>query len=136
MFWTFSDYVTADEVNELQEWLAAQEDDVRPFLRNALFILERRRDWRGLRLVRFMEREHQGLVAIRLTMDATRSRPKRKYRPVGFIRAAGSLNEFIFLTGCLKRTNGVLIPDGAFDHALELKRQCEQLRGRTDEHEH
>ena len=135
MFWKISDYVTVDGVNEVQDWLSVQEADVRPFLKNALFILENRPNW-GLPLVRFMEREHEGLVAIRLTMEERRSRPKRKYRPVGFIRSAGLLNEFVFLTGCLKLEQGRLLPPGTFDHALDLKRDCEQLKGGTDEHQH
>jgi len=137
MFWKFGEYETANGVNELEEWLLLEDEkhpDVRPFLRNALLLLGGRRDWSKLPLVGFLEREHEGLIEVRLTIRKTRALPKRMYRPVGFIRHGEEWNEFVFLTGCQKFENGRLVPAEAFDHALDLKRQWENGHGRIIEH--
>jgi hypothetical protein len=137
MFWKFGDYVTPASGNETQTWLV-KHPDARAALRDMLMLLTTRRDWHSLngKQVRFMEEEHAGLVTIRLTLQGSLSRPKHKYRPVGFIRMAGSFQEFVFLTACEKFEHGRLVPRGTFDHALDLKKSCERLEGKVDEHCH
>jgi hypothetical protein len=131
-FWQFKDYVT-DEIpprSPMLDWYGTLPEEVQAGLDVLLKTLTETEDWDeakpSKRKYKELTREHQGLCELLLKVG------KRNFRPVGILQR--EIREFIFLGGAEKVGQGATDPEGAFDAALNLKRQFEEGRGVTREY--
>jgi hypothetical protein len=134
--WRFLDYRTDDEVprNLIQDWYGQQDLDVQAEFDATVTTLAATEDWRKAKAFKLLGREHSGLAEIRFTVRTKRrgKETKRRFRPVGIWREEAW--EFVFLVGCEKLMNGVLVPANAFDLALTHRTKLECGEGDTCEH--
>lgn len=134
--WAFRVYVTEEGRCLINEWYAAQDENVRAEFDVTIAILAQTDDWTEPEIAEFKlltgRHASPGLGEIRFYVDAVtpgaRRPRRRRFRPIGVLRP--EQREFVLILGCEKfRMNTV--PAGAFDEALRYKTEFDEGRGWT-----
>ena len=126
------DYRDEDKKNLISDWYKAQDPEVRAAFDvtvNSLSITRHIEQWEAAEQAKRLDGQHAGLCEVRFSLEKTKLRPLRRFRPVGFIsifpmehaRGQFSEGEFVFLLGC-EKSGRIYIPNNAFDIALDLQR--------------
>jgi len=121
------EYWTAEGICPMQQWYEAQEVPVRAKFDAVLLTLAGTPVWDDEPRDEFkvLTRIHVGLAEIRFKL--VDGRTTRRFRPLG-IWPPVVPNEFILLLGC-EKSGRMVIPNGAYEHALDYKSDFENCKG-------
>jgi hypothetical protein len=125
--WTFKQYLSDGQVCPILDWFGKLPSEVQAEFDLLIKNLANTEDWDeakpNKRKYKELKREHEGLCELFLNVG------ERSFRPLGILHR--DIREFVFLGGCEKTGQGLTDPEGAFDSALEFKRQYDEGRGVT-----
>jgi hypothetical protein len=147
-WWRVCSYRTDDGTEVLARWHDCLDYEVQTIVEFTLKNLEVTEDWFTPGDAIELDGAHAGLTEIRLERELDiptprgASKPKERYRLVGFIlaypyrRSTDDVlipGDFIILLGCQKWRDRTA-PPKAFDWALQLKQDVQEGRGFYDDH--
>ncbi len=128
--WQIKAYYLRGGTCPIRDWYRAQDVAVQAGFDATLDILKATVDWTDSKAFKVLKRGQAGLGEIRFRLGEPEL---RRFRPVGMWPPINN-REFILLVGCEKKSNGVLIPDDAFELALEYKRRWERGEGEVHDY--
>ena len=127
--WEFFDYITEAHKNPIQDWYGTLAAQQKADFDALVLALSETEDWDApkerKRKYKELEGKHKGLCELILKVE------RKNLRPLGALRR--EQRQFIFLGGCEKHGFWI-VPPGAFDAALTLKKKFDQGKGAPRAH--